>query len=130
MGIIRQFLGPKSKYDRSIPYTYVAVVPVIEGDSDLANHYFSDTICGLIEYLQENNIEPGETELFACFQDKEIPIDIIHCTDKKGNWLTRPHICNSLETHYKKTLEEQYKGHIEEGECFYEDRSRNGSGPY
>lgn len=130
MGIIRKILGPKSKYDKSIPYTYVAVVPVIEGEKDLANHYFSDTICGLIEYLNENNIKPSETELFACYQEKEIPIDITHCTDKEGNWLARPDICHSLEAHYKKTMEEQYKGHIEIGECDYEDRNRKGIGPY
>ncbi len=130
MEIIRKILRPKSKYDRSIPYTYVAVVPVIEDEKDLANHYFSDTICGLIEYLKENNINPSETELFACFQEKEIPIDIAHCTNKEGDWLARPDICHSLEVHYKNTMEEQYKGHIEIGECNYEDRSREGSGPF
>lgn len=34
MGIIKNFIGPKSKYDQSIPYTYIAKVPIIEGDED------------------------------------------------------------------------------------------------
>ncbi len=51
MGIIRKFLGPKSKYNKSLPYTYMAKVPIIEGDDELFSHYFADTICGLVEYL-------------------------------------------------------------------------------
>jgi hypothetical protein len=53
MGIIKNFIGPKSKYDKTIPYTYIAKVQIIEGvtDENMMNYYFSDTICGLIEYL-------------------------------------------------------------------------------
>jgi len=29
MGMIRKIIGPKSKYDKSIPYTYMAKVPII-----------------------------------------------------------------------------------------------------
>lgn len=31
MGIIQKFLGPTSKYNKSLPYTYLAKVPIIEG---------------------------------------------------------------------------------------------------
>jgi len=75
MGIVRKILGPKSKYDKSIPYTYFAKAPIVEGDESLVNYYFSDTICGLIEYLDESNINPEEVELFGCYLKKEIPID-------------------------------------------------------
>lgn len=40
MGLVRKIIGPKSKYDKTIPYTYMAKVPIIEGDDDLANYYF------------------------------------------------------------------------------------------
>lgn len=129
MGIIGKFLGPKSKYDPTIPYTYVAKVSVVPGNKDLANHFFSDTICGLIEYLDENLISPEEVELFGCYQKKEIPIDLKYCLDNKGKWLKRPDLCHSFEVHYKETLEEQYIGHIERGECSFEDRDRHGIGP-
>ena len=130
MGIVRKFLGPKSKYDKTIPYTYIAKVPVIEGDDSLVNYYMSDTICGLIEYLAEKDISPEEVALFGCYLKKEIPIDKKFCLSEDGSWLKRPDICRSLETHYRETLEEEYKGHVELGECSFDDRDRKGDGPF
>jgi len=101
--------------------------PVVEGDTDLYSYYFSDTICGLIEYLDETEIEPDLVQLFGVYQKQEIPLDINLCTDLDGNWLSRPDICRSLETHFKNSLEERYKGHREEGDCSFDDRSRKGS---
>ena len=124
MGIVRKILGPKSKYDKSIPYTYFAKVPIVKGDENLVNHYFSDTICGLVEYLDENSINPEEVELFGCYLKKEIAIDKKYCLSEDGNWLKRPEICNSLETHYKQTMEEQYKGHVALSDCSFDDRER------
>jgi hypothetical protein len=49
VGIITKILGPLSKYDKSLPYTYMAKVIVIEDDDELANYYFADTICGIVE---------------------------------------------------------------------------------
>ena len=31
-------------------------VTIIEGDDELANYYFTDTICGLVEYLDKNHV--------------------------------------------------------------------------
>lgn len=124
MGIVRKILGPKSKYNSSIPYTYFAKVPIIEGNEDLVHHYFSDTICGLIEYLDDHNIKPDEVELYGCYLKKEIPIDKNYCITPEGRWLKRPDICSSLEEHYKKTMEEQYKGHTALSSCSFEDRER------
>jgi len=129
MGIVRKILGPKSKYDKSIPYTYFAKAPIVEGDESLVNYYFSDTICGLIEYLDESNINPEEVELFGCYLKKEIPIDKKYCLSEVGKWLKRPDICASLEMHYQKTMEEQYKGHVALGDCSFDDRGRKGLGP-
>ena len=130
MQIIKKIIGPISKYDKSIPYTYLAKVYLIEGDRDLAHHYFSDTICGLIEYLDDKKISGDEVQLFGCYLKKETPLDKKYCISGDGNWLKRPEICHSLETHYKKTLEQQFKGHIELGECSFEDRERLADGPY
>lgn len=130
MGIIKKFIGPSSKYDGSIPYTYIAKVRILDREDNIVNHYFSDTICGLIEYLDKNNILPEDVELFGCYLKKEIRIDKTYCISGEGKWLKRPEICHSLEEHYKQTMEEQYKGHIELGECSFEDRDREGSGPF
>jgi len=130
MNLIKKIMGPRSKYDKSIPYTYMAREPVLDEADELYNHYFSDTVCGLIEYLDENRIEPETIKLFGLYRKREIELDIKYCIDDKGNWLKRPKICNSLETHYKNSLEFQYKGHAEKTPCMYEDRERDGNGPY
>lgn len=130
MNVVRKIIGPSSKYDDSIPYAYIAKVKAINRDDNIINNYFSDTICGLITYLNKNRILPEETELFACYRKKEIPIDKKYCVSEDSKWLERPEICHSLEQHFKHFAEEQYKGHIEHGECSFDDRDREGSGPF
>ncbi len=132
MNIIRKFLGPKSKYDKSLPYTYEARIDVLywKRAEPMYSYYYSDTICSLVEYLDTNNITEVEVEIFGIYLKKEIPLDKKYCLSEDGKWLKRPDICKSLEDHYKKTLEEQYKGHIANGECAFDDRDRQGSGLY
>jgi len=72
LSVIRKVLGPLSKYDKSLPYTYMAKVPVIEGDEEMFSYYFADTICGLIEYLDQKNIAPAEVELYGLYLKQEI----------------------------------------------------------
>lgn len=126
MNIIRKFLGPKSKYDHSIPFTYLAEMPAIEGDDELFSYFFSDTICGLVEYLDENDISPNEVQIRGVYEKKEIPLDSKLFVNNEGNWLDRPKICRSLEAHFEKTHEFQYKGHLESGCCSFDDRDRKG----
>lgn len=130
MDVLRKALGPLSKYDRSLPYTYMAKSPIVEGDEEVFSYYFADTICGLIEYLDQKKIAPAEVELYGLYLKQEILLEKEYCIAPSGKWLKRPEICHSLERHYKETLEERYRGHIEIGECSFEDRDRQGSGPY
>jgi len=131
MGIVRRILGPRSKYNKSLPYAYEARVDVLAGSSKepMYNHYFSDTICGLIEYLDTNGIKPEEVQLFGVYRDAQIPLETEHCVSVDGIWLTRPELCHSLEEHYQKTLIERYKGHIGNDKCSFDDRNRDGIGP-
>jgi hypothetical protein len=130
MGMIREILGSKSKYDKSLPYTYMARQPAIEGDAQLYNYYFADTICGLIEYLDQNEISPSEVDLFGLYKETEISLNSACCISEKGKWLKRPEICKSLEDQYNRTKEEKYKGHRPIESCSFEDRDRKGSGPF
>ena len=123
---VRNIIGPLSKYDKSLPYTYSAEVRAIEGDDELLSHYFADTICGLVEYLDNHNIAPSNVELFGLYLENEIPLEKERVISPNGEWLSRPDICRALEEHYKKTLDERYKGHIDKGECSFEDRDREG----
>ncbi|MFZ1728955.1 MAG: hypothetical protein WBQ23_04845 [Bacteroidota bacterium] len=130
MNIRNSLFGPPSKYDHSLPYTYVARVQTISGEQDLVSAYFADTICGLIDCLEANTIDAGGVELFGLFVDREISLDVRYCVDVNGHWLGRPEICHSLESRFKETLEMEYRGHREEEPCSYVDRSRMAHGPY
>lgn len=130
MGIIKRFLGPKSKYDKDLPFTYFAKVPAIEGDGKYFHYYFADTICGLIEYLEEDEIAPDSVQIFGAHLPEDILIDVESCTTDDGKWLRRPDVCRSLEERYKETLMDRYRGHVEGGGCSFEDRDRKGKGPF
>jgi len=120
MSLIKNILGPKSKYDKSIPYTYEARIRIIEG-SDEYNSYLSDTICGLVEYLHQNGIKPDEVQIIEIYQEREQPIDAGLFTSPGQQWLFKPEICRAFEVHYK--------GHIQKNTCSFNDRNPVGSGP-
>ena len=124
MSILNKVIGPLSKYDDTLPYTYMAKVKILEGDDELANYYFADTICGLVEHLDKNNISPNEVELFGCYRKKEILLDTGPLLADDGKWLQRPKLCKALEDYYQKTLDEHYKGHEAHSDCLFDDRNR------
>jgi hypothetical protein len=128
VNILKKVIGPLSKYDKSLPYTYMAKVAAVKSIEGLYSYYFADTICGLIEYLDDHQIPPNDVELYGLYQKQEIPLEKELCLSKTNKWLERPEICHSLETHYKETLEERYKGHVEKEPCLFEDRNRKGRG--
>lgn len=120
MGILREFIGPASKYKEDIPYTYEARVRVIDTEEEYTS-YIADTICALVEHLQANNIPPEEVELYEIYQKKEQPLDTRFCISSEGAWLARKQLCESFKQHYP--------GHIDDNGCTFEDRERDVSGP-
>jgi hypothetical protein len=132
MNVVTKLFGPKSKYDKSLPYTYMAKIDVLNGQGlePVYDYYFADTICGLIEYLYEHDIHSDEVLLEGIYQTQEYELAKTIFTTKNGDWLQRPELCRQLEAHYKKTLDEFYKGHIDDGNCAFEDREKQGSGPF
>ncbi len=132
MGILSRWVGPKSKRDKTLPYTYEARVDALagQGSEPVLESYFADTICGLIDYLDDNDIPPVRVELYGVYRKESIPLDVNLCADDQGRWLERPGVCRSLEKHYRRTMDERYKGHVDQGACSYEDRDRSGKGPY
>ncbi len=127
MGIIRKFVGPKSKYDKTLPFTYEARIDALDGEGDESDleYFYSDTLCGLVEYLDKNNIPAEDVELFGIYQDKEVNIDPTPLQTEDKHWLKRPVLCRSLEEHYSKTMELHYKGHKEKDDCSFTDRDRS-----
>lgn len=120
MDLFGKILGPKSKYDKSLPYAYEARIHIFEG-SDEYNSYFSDTICGLVKYLHRNHISPDEVQIVEVYQKQEFPIDARLFATPDRQWLFKPEICRSFEEHYK--------GHIQDNTCSFKDRHGRGSGP-
>ena len=120
MNMLKTLLGPKSKYDKTLPYTYEAKVAIAEG-MPIFNYYLSDTICGLVEYMEENEIKPDGVEIYELCQDGENLIEKKYYTTAGGDWLHKPEICLCFKEHYK--------GHISEGTCSFKDRDRTGIGP-
>ena len=124
MGLLAKLLGPKSKYDESLPYTYEARVRIFEeadDEGDEFKSFLSDTICGLIEHLQRSGIGPDEAELYEIYRKNETPIPASLLVDADGQWLTKQALCRAFEQHYP--------GHIQPGSCSFEDRERGCLGP-
>lgn len=115
MRFLAKIFGPPSKYDKSLPYTYEARVPLF-AESDEYKSFFSDTVCGLIEYLHRHGIRPGAARLVEIYREKECPIDAALFVDAAGEWLFKPDICRAFEEHYK--------GHIHNADCSFRDRDR------
>ena len=120
MSFLETMLGPKSKYDKSLPYTYEARLRIFEESGEYKS-YFSDTICGLVEYLHRNSIPPDGIEIFGVYQKHESPIDAGFFTTSDRQWLFKPDICRAFQEHYP--------GHIQDKTCSFKDRTRAGIGP-
>lgn len=120
MGLLGKILGPKSKYDKSLPYTYEARIRTFEDGSEHKT-YLSDTICGLVEHLERNGIAPAEAEIFEVYRERETPIDARLLAGAEGRWLSRQELCRAFERHYP--------GHIHATGCSFEDRERGCLGP-
>lgn len=132
MGAIRKALGPRSKYERSIPFTYEAKVDTLAGAGSeaLYEYYFSDTLCGLVELMDSLGLGPDRAELFGVFRGEALLLENSVLTDEAGRWLSRPGLCRALEAEFAATQDRRYLGHVERGSCRYEDRDRVGLGPY
>ncbi|BBO20148.1 MAG: hypothetical protein HKUEN07_15920 [Rhodocyclaceae bacterium] len=120
MRILEKILGPKSKYDRSLPYAYEARIAIFEDDSE-HKRYLSDTICGLIEHLHRNGIAPEEAQIFELYEGRETRVDTRLFAPDGRQWLFKPELCRAFEAHYP--------GHIREDDCSFGDRGRGCLGP-
>lgn len=128
MNLIDKILGPASKYDASLPYTYEACIDTLDGLGETEDvgigYFYSETLCGIIEYLIKENVTPDQVKIFAVFDEKEIELDLEPVLTKEREWLSRPKLCRSLEKYYQKTLKPEFKGHHREDDCSYDDRER------
>jgi len=120
MGILDKILGPKSKYDESLPYVYEARIRMF-AEGEEYKSYFSDTVCGLIEHLHRQSIDPDGVAIFEVYREQELPIDSRLFTTAEQQWMFKPDICRAFEQHYP--------GHIHGQACSFKDRDRGTAGP-
>ncbi len=119
MSLIEKLFGPRSKYHKDLPYTYEALIAVTE-NGEITNSLLSDTICGLIERLQKDGVDPTAVEIREVYRDGESVVDRSYYAAEDGGWLARPMLCQSLKS--------QYPGHITETDCSFSDRDNEVSG--
>ena len=118
MSLLSKIIGPKSKYEKDIPYTYEARVKIIDEEY---NSFLADTICALVEHLTKNKIKPDEVEFYEIFKDEEKKLETKYCVSENGEWLSRKELCVAFTEHYP--------GHIHESGCTFEDREKDIMGP-
>jgi len=130
MGIVETVMGPRSKFDKGLPYTYEAWVDILDGHGSepVFDHYFSSTLCGLIDYLDNLGLQPGDVRLYGVYRGRKTRLDSDRCS-AGGRWLKRPRLCRALEKIYLETQDDRYRGHREDGPCAFDDRDRTGVGP-
>jgi hypothetical protein len=121
-----------SQRNRKLPYTYEAQVDRLrgQGSEPVEWSFFSDTVCGIIRMMIDNGYEPHEVRLFGAYGGKLTALDVDPCVGDDGEWLTPPQLCHELEERYRRTMDDRYLGHVEHGECMFEDRDQAGRGPY
>ena len=122
----------QSQRNRALPYTYEAQVDRLrgQGSEPVDWSFFSDTVCGIVRMMIDNEYEPHEVRLFGAYGGKLTELDIEPCVGDDGHWLTPPRLCHELEERYRRTMDDRYLGHVEHGECMFEDRDQTGRGPY
>jgi len=118
MSLLSRVIGPKSKYEKDIPYTYEARIKIVDEEY---NSFIADTICALVEHLTKNKIKPNEVEFYEIFKNEERKLNTEYCISEQGEWLSRKELCIAFTEHYP--------GHIHETGCTFEDREKDIIGP-
>ena len=82
MSFWRRIFGPRSKYDRRLPYTYEARVTV-SGVDGMSENYQADTLCALLERLAAEHLQrQGFTIVARQHRTRFGEIDLIACNGK------------------------------------------------
>ena len=120
MKFLNKMLG--SKYNKKIPYTYQAIINVVEDDESLQISYFADRICVLTNFLKKQQITPENVTILETYSGKETvipPKD--YMTIEDGKWLPKSKLCHPMTSRYGEPENEH--------NCQFRDRNTSISGP-
>ena len=99
------------------PYTYQAVVNILDEDDSIQVSYFADTICGLVAFLKKRREDPGRTKIFEIYRGQETPVPSRCYLGDDGRWLSRQELCHPMSSRYGEPGKE--------GSCPFHGRSHN-----
>lgn len=103
--------------NNTFPYTYQAVVNILDEDDSIQVSYFADTICGLITFLNKRRENPGRTRVFEIYRGQETLIPSQCYLRADGCWCSRHELCHPMTSRYGKPGRE--------GSCPFQGRSHN-----
>ncbi len=121
MNFLTKMFG--SKYNKTVPYTYQAVIQVVEDDDDdsIRIAYFADRICSLTNFLKKQQIVPDTVTIFETYDGKEtvVPKELYMTEDSK--WLPKTELCHPMTSRYGEPKDEHT--------CQFRDRTNRVAGP-
>ena len=119
MNFLTKMFG--SKYDKKIPYTYQAVVNVVEDDNSIQISYFADRICAPTNFLKKQQITPDTVTIFETYSGKETLIPKEFYMTEDGKWFPKVKLCQPMTGRYGEPKDEHT--------CQFRDRTNQISAP-
>jgi hypothetical protein len=119
MNFLTKLFG--SKYDKKIPYTYQAVINVVEDDDPVQVSYLADKICTLTNFLKKRQVDPETVTICEVYNGKETPIPKDCYMTEDGKWFPKTKLCQPMTSRYGEAKTEFT--------CQFRDRNNRICGP-
>jgi len=119
MNFLTKMFG--SKYDKKIPYSYQAIIKVVEDDDSIQISYLADKICTLTNFLKKRQVAPETITVFEVYNGKETLIPKDCYMTEEGEWFPKTKLCSPMTSRYGEPKDAQT--------CQFRDRNNRVCGP-
>lgn len=116
---LKRKLTKKSAFQDILPYTYEARINVADEDFEYYS-YYSDTICNLVDYLDQHDFHPEQVTFFEIYHNQKVLLTHRLFSEDKL-WLQKSALCDLFNNYYM--------GHIKKGKCIFQKRDVSTRGP-
>jgi hypothetical protein len=110
-----------SKYDQKIPYSYQAIIKVVEDDDSIQISYLADKICTLTNFLKKRQVAPETITIFEVYNGEETLIPKDCYMTEEGEWFPKTKLCSPMTSRYGEPKNDQT--------CQFRDRNNRVCGP-
>ncbi len=110
-----------SKYDKKIPYTYQAIINVVEDEDSIKVSYLADKICTLTNFLKKRQVDPKTVTVFEVYNGKETLVPQDCYMTEEGKWFPKTKLCSPMTSRYGEAKDEHT--------CQFRDRNNRICGP-